>query len=324
MRAAFVEELGRRPALREAGEPEGGHGEVLVEITAAPLNPIDLSIASGRFYAGAPEMPYIPGVEGLGRVLEGGHLDRGARVYVEAGGGRGGPGSLAERVAVPQGSLVPVPDGPDDALAACFGVAGLAAWLALEWRAGLRAGETVLVLGASGAVGQIAVQAGHLLGASRVVAAARSREGRERASELGADTTVRLPEDPRPEELAEELRAAAGGDGFDVVVDPLWGPPAVAAAEACAPHARLVQLGQSAGAESTVASATIRGRALSILGHTNFLAPAEVRADAYRRMVEHAAAGSLTVDHETVALDDVAAAWERQTESPQRKLVVVP
>lgn len=325
MRAAVVEQLGEVPVLREAPEPARARGEALVEITAAPLNPVDLSIASGRFYGGMPEVPYVPGVEGFGRVLGAGSTTEGARVYAESGGGRGGPGSFAERSVVDEGALIDVPDdGPDDVVAACLGVAGLAAWLPLEWRAGLREGETVLVLGASGAVGQIAVQAAKLLGAGRVVAAARDPGGLERALSFGADAVVDLSAGEGPDELAESIRAAAGGDGVNVTLDPLWGEPMVAAAKASSPRGRIVALGQSAGAEATLSSATVRGATLSILGHSNFAAPADVRASAYRRMVEHAAAGRLTVEHEALPLEQVADAWLRQQDFPRRKLVLRP
>lgn len=246
-------------------------------------------------------------------------------MYVESGGGRGGPGSFAERIAIDEQALVEVPENAaDDALAACFGVAGLAAWLALEWRAELRAGETVLVLGASGAVGQIAVQAAKLLGAGRVVAAARDSDGLERALALGADAAVDLSDGERTDDLADSIRAAAGGEGVDVTVDPLWGEPVVAAAKASSPGARIVSIGQSAGPETTLASATVRGSTLSILGYSNLAVPAELKASAYRRMVEHAAEGCLTVEHEVVELKQVAHAWERQQGSPGRKLVLQP
>jgi len=324
VRAALVEQLGDPPAVGEVEEPARGEGEVLVEVTAAPLNPVDLSIGSGRFYERSPELPYVPGVEGFGLVLEAEELAPGTRVYVEAGGGRGGPGSFAERVTVARTAVIKAPEGTDDALAACFGVAGLAAWVPLVWRARLREGETVLVLGASGAVGQIAIQAANLLGARRVVAAARDRDALERARRLGADATVELAPAATSDELAAELRAAAGGNGADVTLDPLWGEPAIAAAKASAQGGRILQVGQSAGTEATLASATVRGKALSILGYSNFSAPREVRAAAYRRMVEEAAADRLTVDHEVLALDDVAAAWERQAAHPHRKLVLRP
>ncbi|HEV2076198.1 MAG TPA: zinc-binding dehydrogenase, partial [Thermoleophilaceae bacterium] len=203
------------------------------------------------------------------------------------------------------------------------GIAGLAAWLPLEWRARLQEGETVLVLGASGAVGQVAIQAARILGAGTVVAAARSGDGLERARVLGADATVRIEDAVQPEELAEAIVEAADGP-IDVTVDPLWGEPAVAAAHAAAECGRIVQVGQSAGARAELPSAPVRGKLLAVLGHTNLKAPREVVADAYRRMTGHAAEGRLEVEHEVLPLDRVAEAWERQTAFPHRKLVLAP
>ena len=294
-----------------------------MEVTAAPLNPIDLSIGSGRYYQQASALPYVAGKEGVGRILEADATPAGTRVYFPMPGGLGGPGSFCERAAAAEEGLLEVPDGVDDPLAACFGVAGLAAWLPLEWRAELTEGETVLVLGASGAVGQIAVQAAALLGAGRVVAAARSEEGRERALELGADATVDLGGPGSPEELAETIRQAAGG-GVDVTLDPLWGEPAVVAVHAAAQGGRIVHMGQSAGTESTLPSGQVRGKALSILGHANRAVPHDAVADAYRRMVRHAAAGELTVDHDVLPLERASEAWERQASFPRRKLVLRP
>lgn len=322
MRAVLIEEIGSPPVVRNVPEPERGDGHALVEVAAAPLNPIDVSIASGRFYQRPAELPYVAGKEAVGRILEAGTLAPGTRVYITMPGGLGGPGSFCERAAAPEDGMVTVPDGVDDPLAACFGIAGLAAWLPLEWRAELREGETVLILGAGGAVGQIAVQAAKLLGAGRVVAAARSEEGRRRARELGADATVALGA-AAPEEQAESVRRAAGG-GIDVALDPLWGEPAAVAVHAAADRGRIVQVGQSAGPEATLPSAQVRGKSLSILGHTNQSAPREAMAHAYRRMVRHAAAGELTVDLEVVPLEQAPEAWERQASFPRRKLVLRP
>jgi len=312
MRAAVLRELGTTPELGEFDEPAAGGGQVVLETLAAGLNPVDIATASGAFYGGSPELPCVVGREGIGRTGDG------ARVYF---GATVAPfGSFAERVPVDPGSVFAVPDDVADEQAVAFGIAGLAAWLSLEHRARVGEGETVLVLGASGAVGQIAVQAARLLGAAHVVAAARSAEGLERARALGAHATVSLDE---PDDLAQAFRDAAIG-GVDVVIDPLWGEPGVAALEAAGSGARVVQLGQSAGAEATVRSAAVRGTPLSIIGHTNFAVPIEVRRAAYTRMVEHAAAGELTADVETVPLDRAAEAWERQKEGPKTKLVIVP
>jgi ribosomal protein L9 len=124
-------------------------------------------------------------------------------------------------------------------------------------------------------------------------------------------------------DLAEALEAATDG-GADVVIDPLWGEPALAALGILRPYGRLVQLGESAAAAAEVASATVRGRPLSILGHTNFAVPLGVRREAYGRMVAHAVAGELTATYETVPLERAPEAWERQRAGPGTKLVVVP
>src|SRR5438445_7411545 len=128
MRAALIERYGEAPVVREVRDPQPGEGQTLVEVLAAGLNPVDLRIASGRFYAGSPPVPYVPGSEGVGRVLEGGRLEPGVRVYFEA---RPGQGSLAETSAAEDGRAVELPAAVDDATAVALGVAGLAAWLGL-------------------------------------------------------------------------------------------------------------------------------------------------------------------------------------------------
>jgi NADPH2:quinone reductase len=312
MRAAILYEYGQVPKVGDFPNPEPAEGQTVVEVLAAGLNPVDISIASGGFHSGTPPLPYVAGREGVGRAEDG------TVAYFH------GPvtpyGSFAERTLVPSESLIPLPVEIDPAHATCFGIAGLAAWLSLTWRGQVREGETVLVLGASGVVGGIAVQAARLLGAARVVAAARDADGLERARARGADAVVQLGAGA---DLVEALREACAG-GPNLVIDPLWGEPAAAAVEACRPEARLVQVGQSAGSHSSISSAAVRGKALSILGHTNFRVPAEVQRAAYTQMVEHAEAGRLTVDIERIPLDRIAEAWERQRGSPRRKLVIVP
>jgi NADPH2:quinone reductase len=311
MLAAVLREYGELPVIDEFEDPRPGPGQAVVEVTAAGVNPIDLRTATGSL--GRREVPHVVGKEGIGRLADG------RRVYFDA------PvppyGSFAERTLVEEDAVVEVSEDIEDAHAVCYGIAGLAAWLSLERRAQLEDGETVLILGASGVVGQIGVQAAKLLGARRVVAAARSREGLRRASELGADATVRLEGDA--ESMCAAFKEAAGGP-LDVVLDPLWGEPATAAVDALGFRGRLIQMGQSAGAEATLASAKIRFKEASILGHTNFAAPLAIRAEALRRMWRHAAAGALRVDYETLPLAACAEAWRRQFESPNRKLVLVP
>ncbi|MGH9183454.1 MAG: quinone oxidoreductase family protein [Acidimicrobiales bacterium] len=324
MRAAVVEQVGQPPRMGQVEPPRPGGGQAVVEVTAAPINPLDLAVASGRFYGGPPRVPYVPGVEGVGVVVEGDTLLPGRRVRFARRAGYEGDGSMAERAVVDEGSVLEVPEGVPDALAGCLGVAGVAAWLGLAWRARLRPGERALVLGATGVVGQVGVQIAVLLGADRVVAAGRDPRALARAGELGAHATVALgPNDADLGELAGRFREAAGGP-LDVVLDPLWGPPAVAAAMAAGTGARIVNLGQSASAEATIPSGLVRGKMLAILGHSNLVAPPEEFATAYRALTDHAAHGRLTVDHEVVGLAQVGPTWARQAGSPHRKLVIDP
>jgi NADPH:quinone reductase-like Zn-dependent oxidoreductase len=312
MRAAVLPAHGAVPEAGTFEDPTPAEGQEAVSVLAGGLNPVDIRIAQGNFPADQRDPPYVPGKEGVGT------LDDGTRVYFDPSV----PpfGSYAERTLIAAASGFAVPDGLDDGVAVALGIAGLAAWLALEWRGELEDGETVLVLGASGVVGQIAVQAARILGAGRVVAAARSADGLARAEELGADATARIEEG---DDLTAAIREAAGG-GIDLTVDPVWGAPAVAAIGALNRFGRHVQLGQSAGAEATLTSAAIRTKPVSIIGHTNYAADEARRRAAYQRMAEHAAAGEIAVDVERVPLADVADAWRRQGESPNRKLVIVP
>ena len=311
MRAALVREVGGVPEPGDAPEPVGE----VVEVLAAPINPIDLAVSRGILATGHPELPYVPGCEGVGRTADG-------RVVWIFGGafGRTSNGAMAERATIGDAHAIDVPDGADPAVAAGLGIAGLAGWLPFAWRAPLKGGENVLVLGATGSVGLVAVQTAKLLGAARVVAAGRSKAGLERALEHGADATIGLDADG----LVEAMKDAFGGEGPNYVFDPLWGEPASAAVQAAVPWATVVNLGQSAGATSELASAAVRFKSLSILGHTNYAVPPDELAEHYRRLVEHVVAGDIRFEVERVPLESVADAWRRQAEGAGAKLVVVP
>jgi NADPH:quinone reductase-like Zn-dependent oxidoreductase len=306
MRAAVLHEYGSTPVVERDWDEPAADGGLLVDVVVAGVNPVDLRIGTGSFYGGVPPVPYVIGREGIAR------MNDGSLVYFDSGGAWG------ERTRVDPDAVVPIPEGVDPGVAVGLGIAGLAAWLSLEWRAELREGETVLVLGASGAVGRIAVQGAKLLGAGRVVAAARSEDGLRRAVELGADATVRLGSD----DDAGALREAVGDDGADVVIDPLWGAPVEAAVTAAGAMARVVQLGESAGSTATFPASVVRGKPLAILGHTNFAAPEDVHRAALERMLRHAAAGELQVDTDVVPLERAPEAWERQSSAPHTKLVL--
>ena len=338
-KAAVVHTPGLPPAFTDhpgagvagaAGVAPAGPGTSLVQVSAAPITPLDLLCAGGTSYFGTPATPYVPGVQGVGRVVTSSTLPAGTRVWFATTAGMApGDGSLAPHCVVADEDLVPLDDGADDVLVAALGLSAVAAWSCLTTRGRLQPGERVLVLGAGGVVGQVAVQAARLLGATRIVGACRSERAAGHARAAGADSVVPLGT-PGPDGdedvgvLAARFAAALGG-AADLVVDPLCGRPASAALEVLAPRGRLVNLGGSAGATATFSSATLRSRSAEILGYTNSdLSPAE-RAAALREVLRHAAAGRLTVRHEVVPLTDVADAWERQrTGTADGRVVLLP
>jgi NADPH2:quinone reductase len=315
MRAAVVHKLGAVPVVEERPEPVRGGGQVLVQTAAAGLNPVDLAITGGIFYAGHPPLPFTAGREGVGRVLEADSFEPGTRVYARDAG----TGSLAERFVADESETWALPDGDDDALAVGLGIAGLAGWVAVSERGRLRKGERVLVLAATGVAGSVAVEASRILGASRGVAAGRDRDRLERARLLGADETIHIGDG-----FQEAIRAAFPDGGPDLVIDPLWGPPALAAIAVAPVGMRLVNLGQSAGSSIELASAAVRGRRLEIFGHTVFEASVNDLAAAHREMLEHARTGTLQLELDVYPLDRLPEAWERLRAGSDRKLVLTP
>jgi NADPH2:quinone reductase len=286
-----MHELGGVPRVDDVDAPEGSN---VVAVAAAGLNPVDVAIGSGRFYGGSPDTPYVIGSEAVGKAPDG------RRVWFRTNG------AVAEQAVASPDQTFEIPEGVDDATALACGVAGVTGWLAVTWRAQVTADDTVLVLGASGTVGSAAVQGAKLLGAKRVVGAARRTENVPDA----ADEVVELSG-------SYELPEAT------VVIDVLWGEPAERALENAAHGVRFVQLGQSAGPSASLQSGWIRGRMMNVLGLSLFSTPPDVIAEGYRELCEHARNGRVGCEVETFALDDVAEAWQRQASgSPGSKIVV--
>lgn len=206
MKAAVLYGYGA-PRLGEFADPIAGEGTVVVDVAASAISRFDINFASGRHYLKPVTLPAVAGHDGVGR------LGDGRRVYFEV------PippfGAMAQRTLVSDQHLVAVPEGVDDAAAAALGNTGLAAWLPLTWRACVAPGETVLVLGATGIVGRLAVQVARLLGAGRVVAAGRDAGALQQVQELGADAVVRLD---ASDDLLAAFRTAAQAD-IDVIID---------------------------------------------------------------------------------------------------------
>ena len=317
MNAAVVHKLGEPPRCEPFPDPVAGDNEVLIEVRAASLKPVDKQMASGKHYA-TPSVPFIPGTDGVGS------LSDGQRVFF--GGCRPPYGAMAQRTVVPKAFVFPVPSALKDEVAAALPNPGISAWLALTFRAKLAQGENVLILGATGVTGRLAVRIAKLLGAGRVVAAGRNQQAFESLRQLGADATIRL--DEAETDLRESFLREAGASGFQVVIDYVWGRPtetflsAITAKTfaAIGTETRLVQAGESAGPTISLPAAVLRSTALTILG-TAGVPSRQVLTGAFEQVMNYAAKGELPMEIKCVPLADVAAAWNSD-HSGQRTVLV--
>jgi len=182
---------------------------VLVHVSAAGLHPLAKALASGAHYASSRELPAVAGVDGIGK------LEHGRRVYFLFA--RNPWGTMAELAPAQRSLCVPVPDGLSDADAAAIVNPGVSAWMSLDDRAGLRPGESVVILGATGVAGQLAIQSARLLGARRVVAVGRNVDALDGAD---VDRIICLND---PEAVVRGAFLEEAVAGVDVVVDYLWG-----------------------------------------------------------------------------------------------------
>jgi NADPH2:quinone reductase len=317
MRAAQVVEVGAAPQPAETGAPSAGEGQALIAVSAAALNPIELRVAAGRM-PGPVSTPYVPGLEGVGTVISSATLPVGARVRFENDlPGFGKDGSLREIAVAAEDALFQLPASVDDFDAAAVGVAGITAELAFRI-AGMQAGERVAVLGATGGVGQMAVQLASAHGASSVVAVGRHRPGLEWLTSHGATTSLDLS---ATDDLAEAITEAAGGP-VDVVVDALWDAPAMSAIAALAEKGRHVNVGSTAGMHADLPLQAMRKARSSVIGLSSGWTPLPEKLDAYRFVIERLAAGAINPNLEVAPLDSIESAWARQERFPHAKIVI--
>ena len=313
MKAATVQQ-GQPPAYDDYPDPEGGDDLAVVHLRAAALTNLDIAVASGRHYFSPARYPVILGRECVAATGQGDRFFFNVKAIPHP------YGSMAQTVPVRLAYGLPVPDGVPDVLAAALGNAGLAAWLPLSWRGRLRSGETVLILGATGTCGLIAVAAAKLLGAGRVIAVGRNGAALAEAVRLGADAQVSLGDAAG---LPASLRQAAP-DGVDLVVDYLNGPVAEAALGVMAEGGRMVQVGSAAGPATTMPAQIMRRGGLDVLGFAYYHAPLAEQAAAYAALCQHAVLGALTIHTTTMPLHAVGEAWTRQKAGHKTRLVLVP
>jgi NADPH2:quinone reductase len=307
VRAAVIKAIGDDPQVVDIDGPTEVGG-VRLRMLAVALSPIDLTVAAGRFGLGHPPLPYVPGHEGVGMV-------GGRRVYASGAGiGLTADGLCAEERVVPEASLIDLPPTADPVLAAALGTAGVAGWVSVSRRAAVEPGETVVVRGASGSAGRVAVQAARAAGAAQVIGVGRPGRRLDAIAHL-CDAVVEEGED-----LGARIAEAAGGPAH-VLVDFLWGPTAGSAFTAVAPGGRVVLAGGGAGPTAEIASPVVIGRRLDIRGYSNFgLSPDDFRS-VFLGLLDRVAAGTLEFPVTAVPLERVGEAWTG-TRSSTAKFVV--
>ncbi|MFI5956035.1 zinc-binding alcohol dehydrogenase family protein [Cryptosporangium sp. NPDC051539] len=315
MKAAVIHERGGVPVYEDFPDPVAGPGQLLIDVRAVAVENVDRKVAAGEHYTSTdPVFPLIPCFDGVGALPDG--------TLVGFGNLKPPYGALAEKAVVDQGAYAPIPEGVDATVAPVLATAFTG--MAMRTAAGFRAGETVLIQGATGVAGRLAVQVARLLDAGRIVATGRDSEA---LAALGADTVI----DTRvsDEELTGAFRDARG-DGYDVVLDYLWGRPTETLLRALVPDTfafakptRIVQIGEAAGSATLGLRAdSLRTSGVEIYGAAKGLDGGGM-AEVYEQILTWTRDGALTFDREVVPLSDVEAAWQR-TDLRGKRLVVTP
>ena len=313
MQAAVVSDFSKLPQYGTFPNPEAEPGEVLVRATHAALSNLVKGQASGRHYSSRVALPFVPGIDGTG------HLEDGTRVYFAFP--RAPYGSMAEAVPVRPDLCVALPPDLDSATAAASANAGMSSWAALVERAKFVAGETVLINGATGVSGRLAVSVAKYLGAKHIIATGRNAEVLERLKRNGADAVIPLI--ATGDSLTETFRQTLDEHNVSVVLDYLWGEPAACLLQALsgggspegAPRVRFVQIGSSAGPAITLEGSTLRSSGIELLGSGLGSVALPKLVAAIGAFFAAFVPGKFEIASEAVPLAEVASAWNRKNGS---------
>jgi NADPH2:quinone reductase len=296
MNAAVVHSFDAVPRYMSFEEPVPSEKEQLVTVTAAGLHRVVKSLANGTHYGSTVKPPFIPGIDGVGR------LSDGTRVYF--GASRSGYGSFAEKTIA--GFTFPLPDALDDATAAGIANPGMSSWAALKLRAQLVPGESVLILGATGTAGRLAIQIAKRLGAKRVVAAGRRIE---RVKDLGADALIPLDQE-------HDFRQ----EPCDIVLDYLWGEPAESligsisqkGLQHTSSRVRFLQIGSTAGAKIALPAEALRSSGLELIGSGFGSVPIERILQSVTEFLAEASKTPFQFKVKAAPLCDVESSWNSE------------
>lgn len=304
MRAAIVSAAGRAPALGEIASPVATAGERLIQVNAAAISHVVKARASGAHYSAGEQFPFVVGIDGVGRLEDGG------RVYFALP--RSPFGSMADYTVADARLCVPVPDDLDDFTAAAIANPGMSSWVAMTERARLKPGETVLINGATGTSGRLAIQIAKLLGAGRIIATGRNVKALGEAKSLGADMAIQLGEDAGQ---LEHRFMQEFAQGVDIVIDYLWGRSAerllIAAAKAGrdAVPMRFVQVGSVSASDITLPSAVLRASAIELMGSGHGSVPIPRLIEITGEVLRATVPSNLTTTFKPVPFADFDQAW---------------
>jgi len=311
VKAAIVTSAGTKPTFGDFQSPLWREGLESITVTAAALTNLTKGRAAGSHYSADSHYPFVPGVDGVGT------LGNGRRVYFAMP--EAPFGAMAEQTLVDPGRTIILPDNLDDVSAAALANPGMSCFAALMERAHFHAGEAVLINGATGSAGFVAVQVAKQLGARKVIVTGRNVQELESLLSLGADVVI--PFDLRPENLQgveqfEHALTATFVDGLDVVVDYLWGTSArtiiVAVAKAVedAHPVRFVQVGEASREPVELPAAALRSSAIEIMGSGLKSVPLPKLLEGIRRTFDLAAHGKLYLPTKVVPLSAVTENWD--------------
>jgi len=308
MKAAIIVEPGKAPIYGHFNDPLPAPDEVLITVSAAALSNVVKSRASGKHYSSSGNLPFVVGIDGVGR------LPDGRRVYFVLP--KPPFGSMSEQTVVALSQCIPLPDGLDDMTAAAIANPGMSAWAALRYRAKFTAGETVLVNGATGAAGHLAVQIAKHMGAKKIIATGRNTQALHALKSLDADVIIPLgsSDDEFEDALQTQFQA-----GIDIVLDYLWGASAertiIAAAKAGkeAEPIRFVHVGSVSAPNITLPSAALRSSAIELMGSGIGSIPLENLISSIKDLMQAAVPAGLAIATKTVPLSEVASVWDAPT-----------
>jgi NADPH:quinone reductase-like Zn-dependent oxidoreductase len=318
MKAAVVSTFDSPPRFADFPLPAPKEGEIVVDVLAAGLHPRVRSQANGSHYTSTDELPFVPGIDGVGRGADGR-----LRYFILPDTTMG---AMAEKTVIDERRSVVLPDAADPIAVAAAMNPGMSSWVALKQRVEFRAGQKVLILGATGNAGEMAVQVAKLFGAAEIVAAGRDTDRLATLPALGATATVHLAGAP---EVVEKRLGEAAAD-VDVVIDYIWGEPTGAAMVAVVAHRAdrakpltWIEIGSVGGATAPIPSAALRAARLSIVGSGQGSVSTGAIVTELPDLAKAITSGTFRVDARPMPLREVEQAWREAGRSRQR-IVIVP